>query len=430
VPTLFASDQLRRIVAAYTLNRLGTWIGTIAVSLAVFDHTHSALAVAATLVAAQVLPAFAVPALVAKIEASRSRRELSGLYFFEAATSVCLAVLLWHFWLPALLLLIALDGTAALAASALLRTEAARAGRELVSAETHADPHTGERKAAAAINVAFSLAFVLGPVLGGALTSWAGASVALFTQAGAFALSGTLLVDLRPHVEEVGGESVRTRLRAAWDYIQAMPLLRSLILTQAAAFVFFESAFPIEVSYAKVTLHVGDSGFGLLATVWGLGFVVGAIVFARASGQPLGAMISAGTLAVALAYVGFGAAPSLSFACGASLVGGVGNGIQWAPLVSAVQQLTPHAFQGRVMGALESIGALCPALGLALGGALVALSTPRVAFFIVGAGAAFTTVAFAYVTLSDAPEWAAGGGVGDAPPSQDDEAVASAAGIY
>ena len=36
-----------------------------------------------------------------------------------------LALLLWHFWLPAALLLVALDGTAALAASALLRSEAA-----------------------------------------------------------------------------------------------------------------------------------------------------------------------------------------------------------------------------------------------------------------------------------------------------------------
>ena len=41
-----------------------------------------------------------------------------------------LAVLLWHFWLPAMLLLAALDGTAALAASALLRAEMARAARE------------------------------------------------------------------------------------------------------------------------------------------------------------------------------------------------------------------------------------------------------------------------------------------------------------
>ena len=66
----FARRALRRIVAAYTINRLGTWFGLVALSLAVFDHTHSALAVAALLFAGQALPAFVVPALVARVEAS------------------------------------------------------------------------------------------------------------------------------------------------------------------------------------------------------------------------------------------------------------------------------------------------------------------------------------------------------------------------
>ena len=56
------SPRLRRIIAAYTVNRLGTWFGLVALSLAVFDHTHSALAVAALLFAGQALPAFVVPA--------------------------------------------------------------------------------------------------------------------------------------------------------------------------------------------------------------------------------------------------------------------------------------------------------------------------------------------------------------------------------
>ena len=379
-----SSPRLRRIILAYTVNRLGTWIGTIALSLAVFDHTHDALAVAATLVAAQVLPAFAVPALVAKVEASSRGRELSGLYLFEAAATAALAVLLWHFWLPAVLLLVALDGTAALASSALMRTEAARAGRDdltawsqpVTDADEHREEHAqaGERRATAAINLAFSATFVLGPVAGGTITAGAGAPAALLLDTATFLICGALLVDLHPHVKEAAGASVRARLRAAWRHINGVPALRALLLTQAAALVFFESAAPIEVAYAKATLHAGDRGFGLLVTVWGIGAVLGGIVFARAPTRPLGTMLSAGTLAVGIAYMGFAAAPSLPVACVAALVGGVGNGVQWAPLVSAVQLLTPQLLQGQVMGAVESIGALCPAVGLSLGGALVALS--------------------------------------------------------
>jgi hypothetical protein len=405
-----SSTRLRRIVAAYTVNRLGTWIGTIALSLAVYDHTHNALAVAATMIAAQVLPAFAVPALVAKVEASRRRRELSGLYVFEAVTTATLAVLLGRFWLPGILLLVALDGTAALAASALLRTEAARAGRDggRVSTDgaepTEEEAQAGERRANAAINVAFSAVFVLGPVLGGTIKAAAGAPAALFIDAATFLICGALLLDLHPHVDEAAGTSVRARLNAAWTHINEVPALRALLLIQATALVFFESAAPIEITYAKATLHAGDRGFGLLVTVWGVGAVLGAIVFARSPGRSLVAMVSAGTLAVGVAYVGFAAAPSLPVACAAALVGGTGNGVQWASLISAVQRLTPRALQGRVMGALEAIGALSPAIGLLIGGALVELSSPRTAFLVVGIGAALTTVAFARVPLTGSHE--------------------------
>jgi hypothetical protein len=404
-----ASPRLRRIIAAYTVNRLGTWIGTVALSVGVYDRTHSALAVAATLVAAQAVPAFLVPALVAKVEASSRRSELSLLYVFEAAATAALAVLLSHFWLPGVLLLVALDGTAALAASALLRTQAARTAREelpppsgLAAADQAAQDelgHAAERKVNAAVNIAFSGTFVIGPVVGGAIAASAGASAALLVDSVSFLACGALLLDMHPHVDEAGGESVRARLRAAWKHINAVPALRTLLLAQAVALVFFESTPPIEVAYAKTTLHAGDRGFGLLVTVWGIGVAVGSVLFARSARRSLRLMVSSGTLAVGVAYLGFAVAPSLLVACAAALVGGVGNGVQWAPLVSAVQRLTPASLHGRVMGALESIGALAPALGLSLGGALVALSSPRLAFLVVGLGAVLTTIGFLRLPL-------------------------------
>ena len=410
MPAVLKASRLRRILAAYTVNRLGTWFGLIALSLAVFDHTHSALAVAGLLVAGQVLPAFVVPALVARVEASRRGRELSGLYTFEAVVTVALAVLLWHFSLPAVLLLVALDGTAALAASALLRTETARAARDELAGEDPADgdepaeerAQDAERRANAALNVAFSVTFVLGPALAGAIVAAGGAPLALFVDAASFLICGAVLLDLHPHVEDAAGESVRSRLRAAWRHINEVPALRALLITQAVAMVFFESAAPIEVAYAKVTLAAGDSGFGFLVGTWGAGVVLGSIVFARSSSRPLGVMLTAGTLAVGAGYVGFAAAPSLLAACPAALVGGIGNGIQWAPMISAVQRLTPQALLGRVMSAVESMGALCPAVGLLLGGALVALSSPRVAFTVVGVGAMLTTLAFMRIHVDQA----------------------------
>jgi MFS family permease len=410
VPSPLQSARLRRIVVAYTTNRLGTWIGLVALTVAVFDHTHSAVAVAGLLLAWQAIPAFIVPALVARVESSKRRGELTRLYIFEALATASLAVLLWHFWLPAVLLIAVLDGTAALAASALLRAEVARAAREQVSAaaveqgstpeELEAQAHEAERRGNAALNVAFSATFVLGPVLGGALVAGAGASAALFIDVGSFLICGAMLTDLYPHVEEGGETSVRARLRAAWRHINDVRALRALLLIEATALIFFEFAGPIEIVYAKATLHAGDSGYGLLLTAWGAGVVVGSVVFARSAHRTLGVMLSAGTLAIGLAYLGFAAAPSLAVACVAAVLGGVGNGVQWASVVSAVQRLTPRGLHGRMMGALESLSAICPAIGLSLGGSLVALTSARGAFLVAGLGAAAAAAGFVWLSLA------------------------------
>jgi MFS family permease len=401
VPSPLSSPRLRRIIAAYAVNRLGTWIGTIALSLAVFDHTHSALAVAAVLIAAQVLPAFAVPALVTRVEASRRGRELSALYFFEAVVTTVLAFSLSSFWLPLVLLLVALDGTAALAASALLRTAAAKTAREDIGEDQ--DPQAAEQSANAAINVAFSGTFVLGPVIAGLLVASVGAAAALFADAATFLIAGILLVEFSSHVEEAGSDSVAARLRAAWRYVRAAPALKGLLLAQAVALVFFESATPIEIAYVKTTLHGGNSGYGYLVGVWGVGVVLGSIVFARMGRRRLGLLVSVGTFMIGAAYVGFAVAPTMILASVAATVGGVGNGLQLGPLISAIQRLTPEALQGRVMGALESIGALSPAIGLAMGGLLVALTSPRFAFAFVGVGAILTTWGFARVHVDRVP---------------------------
>jgi hypothetical protein len=426
VPSPLESPRLRRILIAYTVNRLGSWIGLVALSLAVFDHTHSALAVAALLFAWQALPAFVVPAVVARVEASDRHSELSALYFIEAVATAALAVLLWQFWLPSVLLLAAIDGTAALAASALLRADVARTGRDELTRrrdgsapeDENIDPIAGEeaeQKANAALNIAFSTSFVAGPVIGGVVVAAAGASAALFIDVASFVLCGALLIDLHRRVEDAHGDSVRARLRSAWTHVKETPALRGLLLAEAAALVFIEAGGPIEVAYVKATLHGGDRGYGLLVTTWGAGAVLGSVVFARITRRPLGVMLSAGTFALGAAFIGFAVAPSLAVACVAALLGGIGNGVEWPSLISLVQRLTPRSLHGRLMGAVESIAALGLAIGVSLGGVLAALSSPRVAFLVVGLGAAAATVAFVRLTLTGLEVTPQEGAGGDAP---------------
>jgi MFS family permease len=79
-------------------------------------------------------------------------------------------------------------------------------------------------------------------------------------------------------------------------------------------------------------------------------------------------------------------------------VGGTGNGVQWIALITAVQEQTLAQLQGRVMGFLESMAALCLGVGFSLGGAVAALFNARVTFIMAGAVALAATLAFARAT--------------------------------
>src|ERR1019366_3996597 len=133
------------------------------------------------------------------------------------------------------------------------------------------DAQTAERKANAALNVAFSLTFVMGPALAGLVVSSAGGPVALLIDAGSFFVGGAMLADLRPQIDDAERSGVRARVQAAWTHIREVAVLRMLLIAEAVALVFFAADASIEVPYAKATLHVGDRGYGLLLTVWGRG---------------------------------------------------------------------------------------------------------------------------------------------------------------
>jgi MFS family permease len=394
------SSRLRRILLAYTVNELGTWFGYVALALGVYDHTRSAIATAGLFVARGLLPALLAPLLVARVERSARRGRLAGLYMLEAALAVGLAALLWRFWLPGVLILVAVDGIVAVAATALVRASVAHV--EIVEAapgETTSDvprPSAAaiQRQANAALNIAFMFGLAVGPAIGGLLVRVVGGPLALLIDALTFLACAMLLLDLRSHVDEGSEDSIRARLVAAWRHIWEVPQLRALLVTEAVAIVFFASVEPVEVLYAKTTLNVGDVGFGVLVATWGVGAALGAVVFARSVRRALGPMLTGGTLLVGLAYLGFAVAPTLALACGAAIVGGIGNGIQWPSLISAVQQLTPDSLQGRLMSAVGSMGALCPALGFAFGGAVAALGSPRIAMAIAGGAVTLATLAF------------------------------------
>lgn len=377
-----------RLAGSYALNELGDNLGVIALAVLVLDETGSALATAALFLAAKFAPALVAPVLTARLDRSPPGRVLALLYAAEALAFVALALVAsGAFSLPVVLALAALDGALALTARAVSRATVAALLR----------PAGLLREGNATINVAFAVTGVLGPIFGGVLVAASSPATALWLDAASFAAVGLLIGTARqlPTPEHDGQLSIRARLTAGLAFVASRPDLRTLIVTESVAFVFLFLIVPIEVVYAKRTLGAGDAGYGALLAAWGVGLLLGSALFARLRGRRVGPVVVAATSVIGVAYLAMAAAPGIVLACGAAVVGGVGNGVQWVSVLTAVQERVEDAFQARVVGLLESVGAAAPGIGFVLGGVLAALWSPRTAFAVAGAGVLMVAFAMA-----------------------------------
>ncbi len=371
------SAAFRRLVAAYTINQFGNWAGDVALAILVFDRTGSALATAALFLALRFIPALLGPLLTAKVEVIKVRRSLPAIYLAEGLIFAVIAWLAGHFSLTAVLILGALDGTLSIAATALTRAATAAL---LPSAELL-------RRGNAVLNVGFSAGGAAGPALAGLMVALLGPGSTLLVDGATFVTVAAILgstAGLR--VVHGDAASWHGRLQAGLSEAWSRTGVRRLLLAQALALIFFTAVVPIEVVYAKRTLHAGDAGYGAFLAAWGAGMVLGSIIYAAAARIRLLSVLVAGTALIGCSYAGIALTGTLAAACGCSVIGGIGNGMQWVAVLTALQQSLPKAAQSSVMALSGSIDQVMPAIGFLLGGLLATAGSPRTTYGVAAAG--------------------------------------------
>lgn len=364
--------------AAYLVNELGNWLGEIALAILVYKQTGSPMATAALFCGMHFAPAFLGPPLVARVETLPVSLSLPLLYAAEAVAFGLLAVLVDQFALAFVLILATFDGSIASAARALTRAAAAAI----------LTPAGQLREGNALLNIAFTVGSAGGPALAGLVVAGAGIQAALIADALSFlAVAGVLAVaPLKAPEPDEPGIPWGERLRRGIAYVRGHRALGSLLVAQAFAFIFFALVIPIEVVFAVDTLNAGDAGYGILLASWGVGMLVGSLLFAALSKVELRLLLVVSTLAIGAAYLGTSVAPTLAVACVASVIGGIGNGVQWIALVTTVQELTRAAYQARILSLLEATASAMPGVGFLLGGAIAAIFSPRLSYAVAGAG--------------------------------------------
>jgi len=366
-----------RLLLSYFVNYLGDLIGLIALAVLVYDETESALAVSALFIATQFLPALAAPALTARIDQLALRRVIPAIYLGEAIIFATLALLADRFLLVPILALALVDGVLTLSARGLTRA----------AVNTTLEPAGLLRQGNGILNVAFALASAGGAALGGVIVDKWQPSGALLVDSASFLIVAGLLMTAKqlPSGSKVP-EPFLHHFREGLARLRRDRRTGLLIAGESLAVLFFALVVPIEVVYAKEILEVSDTGFGVLLSSWGVGIVLGSLLFLQVRQVSLRILVFGSTAAIGIAYLGMSAVTTLGLACAFSIVGGIGNGIQWVAVMTALQESTPANLQARMTGLLESATSFTTGLGFLLGGVVASLASAPTAYAVSGAG--------------------------------------------
>jgi predicted MFS family arabinose efflux permease len=366
-----------RLLTSYTLNSIGDYVGLVALAVLVYNETRDPLATSALFITAEFLPAFAAPALTAKLDQLDLRKVLPALYLGEAACFAVLAFLASSFSLPLVLILALVDGVLMLTARGL--------SRGAVNAVLQ--PAGELRSGNALLNIGFAVSSIGGAALGGLLVDSFGVSTALAVDAASFAVIAVLMATCR-HLpgEHADREPFLARLRSGLRHAVRDPVARLLLGGEALAVTLFALIVPIEIVYAQETLNTDDAGYGILLSSWGAGVVLGSLAFIGLRRRSTWLLIALSTLAIGVAYLGMATTSRLVVACAFSVLGGLGNGIQWVSVMTALQEATPDDLQARITGLLESIASAMTGVGFLIGGVITAIASPPAAFAVSGIG--------------------------------------------
>jgi predicted MFS family arabinose efflux permease len=367
----------RRLLAAYALNELAWSVGTLALSVLVYRRTGSALGSAVFFLTSMVLPAFAAPFVVARVDQRAPGRLLPVLYAVEGVLFAALAVMTMHFSLIPVLVLTLLDGIVAIVARALARTATTNVLKPLDLL------HEGN----AIINGAFSICFMAGPAIGGLVVVAGGTVAALLANCGLFVAIALILVTTSGLPDDVPEpEPAKGRLRAALEHVRRDRAQRWLLFLQAGGTIAFTISIPVEVVFAQETLHAGAGGYGALLSSWGAGAVIGSTVYARWRRRPARLLLAASGAALGLGFAVMAAAPTIVVAVLGTAGGGVGNGVWSIASQTALQEYTTTRWMALVMGLSQSVMQAAPGIGILLGGLITELSDPRAAFAVGAVG--------------------------------------------
>ena len=374
--SLLRNARFVRLWVGQGLSFVGDFVSTVALVLLVVDVSGNASAVGGVLVA-RLLPTLASP-LVGVLADRLDRRAV--LVASDLVRAVLVVGLIFTRDLPTIYALVFLLGAARTVFNPTVRAAfpGVVGGGDLTRAN-------------ALISGTFSFSVMAGPALGGVLVAFVGVEAAFLLDALTFLLSAAILstIPLPAPGREGEEEGFFREMRAGFGYLAGARVPLVIVAGAFLATLTANAAIPAEAFLAKVTFDAGDVGYGLLASLWGGGMILGSALAVVLGGRMnLVALYFASIFATALAFAGVGLSPTFALALGCIAVAGTANGLDNVATDTVLQERVPDAFMGRVFAARFLTFSAGEALAYPIGGLIVDATGPRSTYLLAGAATA------------------------------------------
>jgi MFS family permease len=369
-----------RLLFLATLGSLvGTWLATIALTVEVYDRTHSGTWVSALLISV-FLPTVIVGVAVGPLLDRLSRRRLMiASDLVRASVFVALPFVDRPVWIVALAAVSGLGNA--------VYRPAVSAGLPNLLEQDELE------KGNALFMTVENMAWAVGPLIGGVIVATSGTHAAYWVNAVSFVFSALLIRAIPARRLQSEISISRGHWRDIADGValaRRSPAVKMVIAAWSITMLSVACINVGEVVIAKSSFNAGDFGFGLLFGASGVGLAIGSF-----TGGMLAERREIGLLygpAIVLAGLGYGlaaVAPNVWLATPAVVVAGVGNGAAALYNVLLIQRGVPDAYRGRAFTITMSM--TYAILGPAMAGAGV-VTTALGGRWIWGIGAAFSVL--------------------------------------
>jgi MFS family permease len=238
------------------------------------------------------------------------------------------------------------------------------------------------------VSLGKNLGITVGPAIGGVLLHVIGAPWVFGINAISFAVSAALVATVHGRFAGERGEEHHEHhgLRAGFRFIRKDRVLRTLTIAYVVMIGGMGFVMVADVPLAE-HFRVGSLGFGLMITCWGAGSVAGSFAGRWLNEEKERRALLLGMLLVGLATASIGFSPWFAPILVMTVFAGIGDAIAIVADQGIQQRRTPDAVRSRVMAALDSLVTVSYAVALVFAGQVLRLVGPQHVYLIGGAAA-------------------------------------------